>query len=165
MTRTEREGESTTALVVDRAADLAPHVGSELGTSGWIAVEETDVLAFADLTRDRHWVHSDPARARSEAGLPGVLAHGFLLLSLLTALGNECYTVRRATRWTNYGMERLRFTAPVFPGDELRLRLALDALGPGPGGTTRLDLGCTLERRSGERPALVATWIVLVEDS
>ncbi|MEK6438613.1 MaoC/PaaZ C-terminal domain-containing protein [Pseudonocardia sp. T1-2H] len=157
--------EPATGLVVDRAADLAPHVGTELGTSGWIALEEADVLAFADLTRDRHWIHTDPDRARSEAGLPGVLVHGFLALSLVTELGNQCYTVRDARRWTNYGMKRLRFTAPVFPGDELRLRLTLDALAPGTGGTTRLDLGCTLERRSGERPALVATWIVLVEDS
>ncbi|MCE0764613.1 hypothetical protein LWC35_17095 [Pseudonocardia kujensis] len=157
--------EPATGLVVDRAADLAPYVGAELGTSGWIALEEADVLAFAELSRDRHWVHTDPDRARSEAGLPGVLVHGFLALALVTELGNQCYTVRAARRWTNYGMERLRFTAPVFPGDELRLRLTLDALGPGPGGTARLDLGCTLERRRGGRPALVATWIVLVEDS
>ena len=157
--------EPATGLVVERAADLSPYVGAELGTSGWVALEEADVLAFADLTRDRHWIHTDPDRARSEAGLPGVLAHGFLALSLVTGLGNQCYTVRGARRWTNYGMERLRFTAPVCPGDELRLRLTLDALTPGPGGTTRLDLGCTLERRSAERPALVATWIVLVEDS
>lgn len=157
--------ESAAGLIVDRAADLAPYVGTELGTSGWIALEEADVLAFAELTRDRHWVHTDPDRARSEAGLPGVLVHGFLALSLITELSNQCYTVRNARRWTNYGMERLRYTAPVFPGDELRLRLTLDALTPGPGGATRLNLGCTLERRSGERPALVATWIVLVEDS
>jgi len=152
-------------VVVDRAADLTLHVGTELGTSGWVALEEADVLAFADLTRDRHWVHTDPDRARSEAELPGVLVHGFLALSLVTELAHQCYTVRDARRWTNYGMERLRFTAPVFPGDELRLRLSLDAMAPGPGGTTRLDLGCTLERRGSGRPALVATWIVLVEDS
>ncbi|MCO5973053.1 MaoC/PaaZ C-terminal domain-containing protein [Actinoallomurus soli] len=155
----------TASLVVDRASELRAHVGNEIGISGWTALEEADVLSFAELTRDRHWIHTDPARARTEAGLDGILAHGFLVLSLITALGDQCYTVRRARRWTNYGLERIRFTAPVFPGDEFRLRVTLDAVAPGPAGTTRLDLGCRLERRDGDRPALVATWIVLVEEA
>lgn len=158
-------GDPVASLVVDRACELGEHVGNEIGISGWAALEEADVLGFAELTGDRHWIHTDSDRARTEAGLNGVLAHGFLVLSLITALGDQCYTVRRARRWTNYGLERLRFTAPVFPGDDLRLRLTLDEVAPGPAGTTRLDLGCLLERRNHDRPALVATWNVLVEEA
>ncbi|TQM37022.1 MaoC/PaaZ C-terminal domain-containing protein [Pseudonocardia cypriaca] len=158
-------GDPAASLVVDRAGELTAHVGNEIGISGWAALEEADVLGFAELTGDRHWIHTDPDRARAEVGLDGLLAHGFLVLSLITALGGQCYTVRRARRWTNYGLERLRFTAPVFPGDEFRLRLTLDDAAPEPAGTTRLDLGCLLERRNHDRPALVATWIVLVEEA
>lgn len=157
-------GDTTTSVTVDSTTELTRYVGAELGVSNWIALQESDVLSFGALTRDQHWIHSEPERARAEAGLPGVLAHGFLVLSLITGLGNECYTVRNALRWTNYGIEKLRFTAPVFPGDEIRLRMTLSAMGPGPGGTTRLDLGCEVERRGTDRPALVATWIVLVEE-
>lgn len=158
-------GEPAQSLVVESAGELGAHVGDEIGISGWAALEEADVLGFAELTRDRHWIHTDSVRARTEAGLAGLLAHGFLVLSLITALGDQCYTVRRARRWTNYGLERLRFTAPVFPGDEFRLRLTLDAVAPGPAGTARLDLGCLLERRDSDRPALVTTWIVLLEEA
>jgi acyl dehydratase len=156
---------ATRTLAVERAADLRVHLGSELGISGWASLEQDDVLGFAELTHDRHWIHTDPVRARDEAGLDNLLAHGFLVLSTVTALANQCYTIAGATRWTNYGLERIRFTAPVFPGDEFRLRLTLDAVAPGPGSTTRLSLGCLLERRGSARPALAATWIVLVEEA
>lgn len=158
-------GNPTRTLAVDRAADLQAHVGSEIGISGWASLEQDDVLGFAELTHDRHWIHTDPVRARDEAGLNGLLAHGFLVLSTVTALANQCYTIAKATRWTNYGLERIRFTAPVSPSDEFRLRLSLDAVAPGPGPTTRLSLGCRLERRASERPAMAATWIVLVEEA
>lgn len=160
-----RVSDTTPALAVDSVADLHPYVGHELGVSSWMALREQDILSFGALTGDQHWIHTEPARARAEAGLPGVLAHGFLVLSLITGLGSQCYTVQNARRWTNYGLEKLRFTAPVFPGDELRLRLTLGVMQPGPGNTTRLDLGCELERRGEQRPALVATWIVLVEET
>ena len=158
-------GNRTTSVTVDSVAELGPYVGRELGVSGWTTLQESDVLDFGALTRDHHWIHSEPERARAEAGLPGVLAHGFLVLALLTGLGNECYSIRRARRWTNYGMDTLRFTAPVLPGDEIRLRMTLKGMSAGPGATTRLDLGCEVERRDGDRPALVATWIVLVEEA
>jgi acyl dehydratase len=158
-------GNPARTLAVDSAAGLQAHIGTEIGVSGWASLDQDDVLAFAELTHDRHWIHTDPVRARDEAGLNDLLAHGFLVLSTVTALANQCYTIADATRWTNYGLERIRFTAPVFPGDEFRLRLSLDTLAPGPGPTTRLGLGCLLERRASERPALAATWIVLVEEA
>jgi acyl dehydratase len=148
-------------IVVDNAARLLDHVGTELGVSDWITLTEQDIQAFAEVTRDRHWVHTDRDRAARETPFGGVLAHGFLVLALITDLANQCYTVRGATRWLNYGLDRVRFTAPVRAGDELRLRTRLTAVEPS-GGTTRLNLECTVELRGSERPAAVATWIVLV---
>jgi len=148
-------------IIVDRAAELTPHIGAELGASRWITVSQQDVLTFADITHDGHWLHTDVDRAARETQYGGVLVQGFLLLALLTDLGNQCYEVRAATRWLNYGLDQVRFTAPVRPGDQLRLRLTLNSTSP-TGAATRLTPGCTLELRGSERPAAVATWIVIV---
>ncbi|MFE9006974.1 MaoC/PaaZ C-terminal domain-containing protein [Streptomyces sp. NPDC007875] len=161
-----RIGNPVRTLAANSAADLHAHVNTEIGVSGWTTLEQDDVLGFAALTHDRHWIHTDPVRARAEAGLDDVLAHGYLVLSALTALTNQCFTIAGATRWTNYGLEHTRFTAPVLPGDEFRLRLTLDSLAPGPAATTRLTLGCLLERRADDRrSAMVTRWIVLVEEA
>jgi acyl dehydratase len=153
-------------FVVDTAADLSRHVGQGLGVSDWLTLSESDVLGFAEVTRDRHWVHSDPVRAARETEYGGVLAQGFLVLSLVTDLTNQCLTIRGAKRWLNYGLERVRFLAPVVPGDRLRLKLTLDSLQASPAGT-RLGLNCELERDGATKPVMVAAWIVIVieEDS
>jgi acyl dehydratase len=148
-------------LVVQTAADLNEHVGQVLGVSDWRTISESDVLDFAEVTRDRHWVHSDPVRAARETEHGGVLAHGFLVLSLVTDLTNQCFSILNATRWLNYGLERVRFLAPVVPGDPLRLKLTLNSLQSSPAGT-RLGLDCELERPDAAKPVMVATWIVIV---
>jgi acyl dehydratase len=151
-------------ITTDTAQELSMLVGSELGISDWITLSEEDVLTFADVSRDRHWVHTDPERAARETEYGGVLAHGFHVLSLITDLSNQCYAIRGAERWLNYGLDRVRFTAPVRPGDELRLRLTLRGVAPREA-ATRLELDCVLELRDSPRPALAATWIVIVIES
>jgi acyl dehydratase len=152
-------------ITVARAEQLADHVGHELGVSDWISLSEQDIERFASVTRDRHWVHTDPERAARQTPFGGVIAHGFLVLALVTDLFGQCLDVRAATRWLNYGLDRVRFTAPVRPGDALRLRLGLAALELG-APSSRLDLDCTLELEGGDRPALVARWIaVAVEET
>lgn len=143
---------------VETPSDLLPLVGEELGISSWHEVTESAVLRFAEVTGDRHWIHTDPERARRETPFGGVLAHGFLTLSLLTSMFGECVTVRRASRWTNYGLDRVRFTHPVVPGDRLRTRVRLtgaDDLG----GDVRLRADCTMEIAGCGRPALVAVFV------
>ncbi|WP_382303655.1 MaoC family dehydratase [Herbiconiux sp. UC225_62] len=150
-------------ITVDSAGELTERVGTVLGHSGWVTMPAERIAAFGALTGDEHWVHVDRERAKADSPFGDVLAHGFLLLSLVTGLANECYEVRRAERWTNYGLDRVRFTAPVTPADSLRLELTLDSLEETTTGF-RLVLGCLLERQGSDRPAMVADWIVLITE-
>lgn len=145
---------------VDHVAELATFVGQELGVSEWITVDESVITSFGRITGDTHWVHMDAARAHRETPFGGIIAHGFLVLAFITGLSGQCYTVHRVSRWLNYGLDRVRFTAVVAAGSRLRLRLTLLALEPQKSGT-RLRLGCTLELAASERPAAVCEWICI----
>ncbi len=148
-------------LSVDLPADLAGHVGSPLGPGAWREVTEAQILAFAALCGDDHWTHTDPARAARETPFGGIIAQGFLTLSLTTSMLGGCLEVRRASRWFNYGLERVRFTRPVRPGERLRLRGALAAVAPAAGGGTRIEADLSVEVEGAEKPALIARSILL----
>jgi acyl dehydratase len=146
---------------VKRPMELEQHAGQELGVSSWTSLSEADVLAFADVTRDRHWVHTDPERACRETPFNGILVHGFLTLSLTTSLLNECLVIDTAARWVNYGVDRLRFLHPVVPGSRLRLRAILSTYARLENGA-RLGLACTMEIEGAPKPSFTAEWTVLV---
>jgi acyl dehydratase len=146
---------------VARPMELEPYVGQELGWSSWLSLSEADVLAFADVSRDRHWVHTDPERARRQTPFNGILAHGFLTLSLTTNLLNQCLVIDTAARWVNYGLDRLRFLHPAVAGSRLRLRAILSSYSPLENGA-RLSLACTMEIEGAPKPAFTADWTVLV---
>ncbi|KRB82307.1 hypothetical protein ASE00_09495 [Sphingomonas sp. Root710] len=147
-------------IAVDHVAELAPHVGEELGVSDWVLLDEEAIASFGKVTGDTHWVHMDADRARRETPFGSSIAHGFFILSLVTGLSGQCYAVRNASRWMNYGVDRVRFTAVVAAGSRLRLRLKLLELEPAKAGT-RLRFGCTLELEGSERPAAVCEWICI----
>lgn len=147
-------------ITVDHTAELAPFVGQELGVSEWITLDEESVTSFGRITGDTHWVHMDAERARRETPFGGIIAHGFLVLAIITGLSGQCYAVRGVRRWLNYGLDRVRFTAVVAAGSRLRLRLTLLALEPQKSGT-RLRLGCAIELDASERPAAVCEWICI----
>ena len=147
-------------ITVDHTAELAPFVGQELGVSEWITIDEESVTSFGRITGDTHWVHMDAERARRETPFGGIIAHGFLVLAIITGLSGQCYAVRGVRRWLNYGLDRVRFTAVVVAGSRLRLRLTLLALEPQKSGT-RLRLGCAIELDASERPAAVCEWICI----
>ena len=147
-------------ITVDRVSDLAPYVGQELGVSDWVRIDADAIRTFGQVTGDTHWVHMDAERARQETPFGGPIVHGFFVLSLITGLGNQCYSVRRASRWLNYGLDRVRFTAIVAAGSRVRLRLNLIELEAQRAGT-RLRLGCTIELEGSERPAAVCDWICI----
>lgn len=147
-------------IAVDRIAELTPQLGQELGVSDWVRIDEQTIASFGNLTGDTHWVHMDAERARAETPFGGTIAHGFLILALVTGLSKQCYAVRGANRWMNYGLDKVRFTAVVAAGARLRLRLKLLELEPQKAGT-RLRFGCTLELEGGERPAAVCEWICI----
>lgn len=150
-------------ITVSSAGELAERVGSVLGRSSWVELSADRIAAFGGISGDNHWMHVDRGRASAEGPFGDVIAHGFLLLSLVTGLANQCYDVRDAQRWTNYGLDRVRFTSPVTPSDSVRLVLALRELDRAATGF-RLVLGCELELKDSSRPAMVADWIVLITE-
>lgn len=140
---------------VERLPEL---VGTELAPSGWVTIDQNMVHRFAEISGDDHWIHTDPERARRE--LPGgkPLVHGYLMLSLLTDLVGEVLTIE-FSRALNYGLDRVRFLAPVPSGARLRLVAEVAAATPVADQGMKLELGCTLEFEGSERPALVARTI------
>ena len=148
-------------IIVETVAALAPHTGQELGVSAWRSLSLEDLRGFGAVSGDAHWTHTDPVRAAAETPFGGVIAQGFLLLSLVTAMSHETYEIRGARRFLNYGVDNLRFTHPVKPGDRLRLRVALLEMQAQPRGGTRLTLRCTMEIEGASRPAFIANWIIL----
>ena len=138
----------------ERLADLAPLVGQEIGVSDWIAVEQDRIDRFAEATGDHQWIHVDPVRAAAGPfGTP--VAHGFLTLSLLPEMGATAFGVADTRMGVNYGLNRVRFTAPVPVGSRLRGRFKLQAYEPIEGGA-QLTMQVTMEREGADKPVCVA---------
>lgn len=146
-------------ITVHHPEELRRFVGQDLGVSAWRSLTLEDLRGFGAITRDEHWIHTDPERAARETPYGGVLAHGFLLLALVTGLTGEIYAVAGAKSWLNYGLDKVRFTHPVTLADRVRLRATLLEAEPHRGGGTRLKLALALEIENKPRPALAADWI------
>ena len=146
---------------VQTPADMDALVGQVLGESDWLLVDQDTINRFADATGDHQWIHVDTARAAAE--LPGgtTIAHGFLTLSLLPSLSKSVYRIANRSRALNYGLNRVRFTAPVPAGSRVRARQVLKASEPVDGGR-RLVIESTVEVEGASRPALVAETVSLV---
>src|SRR5579864_3878295 len=139
--------------------ELSPHVGEELAVSDWLPVSQQQINAFADATADHQWIHVDTERAARELPEGKTVAHGFLTLSLLAPLFGAAIEIGSTSLSINYGFNRIRFTAPVLAGDRIRLRLRLaEYLDLAPG--AQLTWGVLIEREGGDKPALVADWLM-----
>ena len=140
--------------VFEHLAELQPRVGETLGTSEWIEVDQRRIDLFAEATGDHQWIHVDPARAA--AGPFGTtIAHGFLTLSLLPEMFADAFAVADTRMGVNYGLNRVRFTAPVPVGSRLRGRFKLLAYEPIAGGA-QLTVEVTIEREGADRPVCIA---------
>jgi acyl dehydratase len=145
-------------------ADLAGAIGRELAVSDWVEVTQAMIDEFADATRDAQWIHVDTARAARESpftdaqGRPTTVAHGFLTLSLLTALIENGLHFDGARAGVNVGFERVRFVAPVPAGSRLRGRFTLARVAPVRGGV-QLAWRVTVECEGAVKPALTAEWL------
>ncbi|MGK5440536.1 MaoC family dehydratase [Micromonospora sp. URMC 105] len=140
--------------------ELTKAVGDHLGYSDWHVVDQAQVDAFAEATGDRQWIHVDPERARS-GPFGGTVAHGFLMLSLLPALGAEVYRVEGVRMGVNYGLDRVRFPAPLPTGSRVRAGVVLLAVEP-VGGGLQVTNEVTLEREGGDKPCCVARTLARV---
>lgn len=150
-------------LEVDHPADMKAHIGTTIGISDWITVDQPMIDAFANATGDHQWIHVDVERARKE--MPGgkTIAHGYLTLSLLPRMMASIYRIRNTSRGINYGSNKLRFTAPVPAGSHVRLHQTLKAVDDIAGGV-RLTFESSVELEGSDKPALVAETLVLAFD-
>jgi acyl dehydratase len=154
-----RPGPRMTATAAPRTvAELESLVGTELGPSSWLEVEQARIDGFARATDDEQWIHVDPERAA--AGPYGTtIAHGFLTLSLTVPLLFEVLDVSGFHSAVNYGVNRVRFPAPVPVGSRVRGRFSVDDVTRVEGGAQLLLTG-TVEREGGEKPVCVAQLLV-----
>jgi acyl dehydratase len=135
-------------------AGLQALVGQELGTSDWHLIDQTRIDAFAAATGDHQWIHVDPARAAA-GPFGATVAHGFLTLSLLPMLFETGFAIDDVRMGINYGLNKVRFPAPVRVGSRLRGRFVLQSFEPIPGGAQMVVLS-TVEIEGGAKPACVA---------
>jgi acyl dehydratase len=143
-----------TKTVIAHLADLATRVGDVLGTGEWIEVDQARIDRFAEATGDRQWIHVDPARAAS-GPFGTTIAHGFLTLSLLPEMAASAFAIADVRMGVNYGLNRVRFTAPVPVGSRLRGRFRLLAFEPIEGGA-QLTVEVTMEREGADKPVCIA---------
>ena len=140
--------------VIHGVAGLKERVGSSLGTSSWVTVDQEMVTTFADLTGDRQWIHVDPERAR-QGPFGATVAHGFFTLGLSTGLLWEIFTVDDVGMILNYGLNRVRFPAPLPVGSRIRMHVSLAEVVEIPGGI-QVVYHLEYEIEGKEKPPCVA---------
>ena len=142
--------------------NIRARIGSEIGVSDWIMVDQARIDAFADTTEDRQFIHVDPAAA-AQTPFGGTIAHGFLSLSLLSRMAADVMQVPDSTIMAvNYGLDRVRFIAPVRSGSRVRGRFVLDAVEDKAPGQLLLRHTVTVEIEDHAKPALTAQWLGLI---
>ncbi len=146
--------------VLNGLDELESLLGQEIGVSDWHEITQERVNAFADATDDHQWIHIDPERAKA-GPFGGTIAHGFLTLSLLPMFSAEIYTVTGLRMAVNYGLDKVRFPAPVPVGSRLRGRSELIAVVRDAKGA-RATVRVTVEIEGSERPACVAESLALL---
>ena len=142
--------------------EIQSRVGEEIGVSSWIMIDQERIDAFADATEDWQFIHIDPAAA-AQSPFGGTIAHGFLSLSLLSRMGAETMLLPDATKMAiNYGLDRVRFLAPVRSGKRVRGRFTLDSVEEKGPGQILMRHSVTVEIEGEDKPALSAVWLALI---
>ena len=149
----------TELRIIESLDALAALVGEELACSDWIAISQERIQRFADVSGDQQWIHVDAARAARESPFGGTVAHGYLTLSLLPMMFASSLRVDGVALAINYGLDRVRFPAPVLCGQSVRGRLLLQRLEPVASGVQAHWLA-TVEIKGGDKPACVAQMLV-----
>ena len=139
---------------IPKLQDLQALVGQEIGVSEWITVSQQRIHQFAEATGDHQWIHVDPERA-AQGPFGGPIAHGFLTLSLLPVLFETGFTVDDVRMGVNYGLNRVRFPAPVPAGSRLRGHFKLLSYDEIAGGA-QLTVEVTMELEGSDKPVCVA---------
>ncbi|WP_313521824.1 MaoC family dehydratase [Shinella sp.] len=144
--------------------DITALVGTEIGLSRWFSVDQTMIDRFAVATEDHQFIHTDPVRAAAETPFGGTIAHGFLTLSLLSAMNYDCVPrIIEQTMGINYGFEKVRFMAPVKSGARVRGRFVLAEARFRGAGMVTIRYDVTVEIEDEHKPALTADWITIIQ--
>ena len=142
--------------------EIKARVGSEVGVSDWLTVDQPRIDAFAEVTEDPQFIHIDPERA-AQTPFGGTIAHGFLTLSLLSRMAADAMLRPEDVKMgVNYGFERVRFLAPVRSGKRVRGRFTLASFEEKRPGQYQFTHNVTVEIEGEDKPALVADWIGLI---
>ena len=141
----------TTITGLDQLKDAE---GQDLGTSDWHEVTQKDIDQFADVTGDHQWIHVDPERAK-DTPFGGTIAHGYYTLSLAPVLSDQIFELQGFAFALNYGLNKVRFPAPLPVGSRVRMKARLANLEDVPGGA-QMTLELTFEREDGDKPVCVS---------
>ena len=147
-------------LVLPSLQSLKAYVGCEIATTGWLRMTQERIDRYAEATGDRQWIHVDPERARRESPYGATIAHGFLTLSLVSHFLREAIQLPNEVRRTiNYGLNRVRFPAPVRAGENIRARIRLQSCTELPGSVEAV-FEITIETEGAAKPSCVAEWVL-----
>jgi acyl dehydratase len=138
--------------------DLEGREGQEIGVSPWLEVTQERIDTFAKAIDDFQWIHVDPARA-AKSPFGGTIAHGFLTLSLLSHLAESTFSFSDRRMGINYGLNRVRFTAPLKSGTRVRGRFTLNKLEKLDGNGVQVTWNAVVEAEGADKPVLVAEWL------
>ncbi len=138
--------------------DLKARVGEEIGVSPWLPVTQERIDLFARAIDDPQWIHVDPEKAKS-GPFGTTIAHGFLTLSLLSHLIESTFSFEDRKMGVNYGLNKVRFTAPLRSGERIRARFVLAKCETIPGNGMQNAWNVSVEREGGDKPVLVAEWL------
>src|SRR6187551_445606 len=140
-------------------SELAACVGQEVAVSDWLTITQEQINRFAEATGDHQWIHVDPEKAKA-GPFGGTIAHGFLTLSLLPKFFESSFEIVQSRMGVNYGLNKVRFTAPVPVGSRLRARMKLLAAEPIDNGGMQLTWSVAVEREGSAKPCCVAEALV-----
>lgn len=142
--------------------ELRGRIGETLGVSDWLLMDQARITAFGEITQDPQFIHMDPARAAAETPFGGTIAHGFLTLSLLSGMNLQVFPqVKDRVMTINYGLDKVRFLAPVPSGARVRGRFVLEAIEKRKAGQFLCRITSTVEIEGVAKPALIAEQLAL----
>jgi acyl dehydratase len=147
-------------IVLETLQSLKDFVGREIATTDWFLVTQDRIRQFAEATEDRQWIHVDPERAARESPYGATIAHGFLTLSLMSYFIKQAIQIPRDVRLSvNYGLNRVRFPAPIRAGTEIRARATLQSLKELPDSVEAV-FSISMEGKDCTKPCCVAECLV-----
>jgi len=145
--------------VIENPRALQSFIGCEIGVSEWHAITQEQIQQFADSTGDHQWIHLDRERAQRESPFGATVAHGFLTLSLISSLMKEAIQIRGTRMVVNYGLNRVRFPAPLRVDSKVRGRFSVLGV-KDVGVSVEAILSVAVECNGGDKPCCVAEWIL-----